>query len=95
MSDVGPHPHIVRMPKVFQPQPECLWGKLDATLTATNTINGVTFSIWSDNWSEDTGKKIERVLPPPTMISGSLAANLLVRIRRRSDGRWYVDMARC
>ncbi|MFA5262236.1 MAG: hypothetical protein WC378_00315 [Opitutaceae bacterium] len=68
------------------------WGKLDDALAYNGTQ---TVSIWSDDWSEDTGEDIEGVKAPPTMTTGSIASGSWVRIRRRPDGVWYADMAPC
>lgn len=68
------------------------WGKLDAALAYNGTA---TVSIWSDDWTSDTGDNITDVDAPPTMTSGTITSGSFVRIRQRPDGVWYVDMAPC
>ena len=71
-----------------------VWGKLDGALAYDETT-GVTVSVWSADWSEDTGDDIENVLPPPTMEEGSIDISSWVRVTWRADGTPYVDMAPC
>jgi len=68
------------------------WGKLDGALAYDGTA---TVSVWEDDWTADTTENIEGVKPPPTMASGTITSGSWVRIRRRPDGIWYVDMAPC
>ena len=70
---------------------EVKWGKLDGTLVTTGTQ---TVSVWSDDWSAPTGDTIEDVTAPP-YNTATIASGAWVRIRRRPDGVWYVDMAPC
>jgi hypothetical protein len=74
--------------------PPLLWGKLDAALDYDET-SGVAVSVWSDDWSSDTGINLSGVLPPPTMTTGTIASGSWVRVVQRADGVWYVDMAPC
>jgi hypothetical protein len=70
-------------------------GKLDADLAYSETT-GVTVSIWSDDWSEDTTENITGVLPPPWMTANTtITSGSWVRIVKRPDGVWYVDSAAC
>ena len=70
------------------------WGKLDGDLAYNGTA---TVSLWTDDWSADTTENVTGVKPPPTMTAGTIASTgtTWVRIRRRPDGVWYVDMAPC
>ncbi len=56
---------------------------------------GVTVSIWSDDWTYDTGFDVVGVLPPPWAMPGIIPAGSWVRVKIRRDGRPYADAAPC
>jgi hypothetical protein len=54
-----------------------------------------TMSIWSTDWSEDTGEDITVVIPPdfPSTGDAYIPAGAWVRAVKRADGVYYVDHA--
>lgn len=72
---------------------EDIWGILDDSLVYTGDT--ATVSIYDEDWTTDTGVNLAGVLPPPTMASGTIAVSSKVRLKRRRDGAWYVDLAPC
>ena len=73
--------------------PTVVWGVLQSNLDYNDTT-GVGVTVWDRDLSTTTGNTINNVLPPWTMISGTLSSLSRVKVEC-IKGKWYVTMAVC